>query len=108
MPVINGSYRGNTMAPQYKTYPTAGLLKPTPLPSVTPVPKGTTAPGSVVFDPPGPTTPTYQPPPVGPAAPTVPGMYDPAAQQQGAQQPDPSGRGQLVRAVMGRTGMAPQ
>ena len=99
------SYVGLTQQPQRRTYPTAGLLNSGPAvsPVTQPTPKGATDPGSLVRDPPTPTAPTqpvFTPPPVGPAAPTVPAIDDPMQQafQQPAQQPP---RDKLVEAMMG-------
>ena len=101
------SYIGQQMQPQRRTYPTAGLLNSGPAVSpVTPptTPKGVTAPGSVVFDPPAPTAPVHTPPPVGPAAPEVPALNDPS-QSPGYPMPQtPTPRQKLTTAIMNRGG----
>lgn len=99
MPLKNGSYYGKTAAPQYQTYPTAGLMKPTPLPSVAPVPKPTNEGGFAGTSPVNPAGPT--PPPVGTTVsqdPALNAVLQPAMQPP-VQQATP--RDQLVRAIMG-------
>lgn len=105
MAVVKGSYVGKTMAPQYQTYQTAGLLKPTPLPSVTPAPKPSSDGGFAGVSPVNPdvqpnpqTQPTYQP-----LTGTISG-FTPATSQA----PAASGRQQLVSAMMGKNRFVPQ
>lgn len=68
MPKVSGSYQGITMQPQFPTYQTAGMLKPTP-----PLIPITQPPGPTVVTPPviPPTTPPTTPTTGGPTTPPV-------------------------------------
>lgn len=90
----NSTWVGKTARPQYQTYQTAGLLRPTPQPPVSPV-TGTTPTQPVptpVTPPPVAPPPGYPPIPVGPPA------YPPPLPAKAQEPPTP--REQLVNAVM--------
>lgn len=89
------SWVGTTARPQYQTYQTAGLLRPSPQPPVTPT-TGTT--------PTTPTPPPVAPPPVAPSPGYPPIPVGPPAYPQPLPVEPPTGREQLVNAVLNAGG----
>lgn len=82
MPKISGSYYGNTIQPQFQTYPTAGMIRP-----------------ATTTQPVAPTAPTTPPAPVIPSVPpvTTVGPLNPSTLSQGMMAPE---RESLIKAIL--------